>query len=198
MRLLPAIALLLCTTPLAAQSGQEKQEPEKPVTSRDVSVRDVVSTPASDLNIGKQDVPALLVAAQSDPYVLGSLRRCSQIAAAVGELDAVLGDDVDLTGDDPAKRTSATRLTQSAVGSFIPFRGLIREISGANASDRRLALAIQAGYVRRAFLKGVGLQKGCRYPARPATEAMLTQIAAERAATKESERAEKGNRQKDD
>lgn len=195
MRLLPALVLLLCTAPLAAQSAQE---PEKPIVGRDVSVRDVVSTPASDLNIGKQDVPDLLIAAQADPYALGTLRRCSQIAAAVGELNAVLGDDVDLTGDDPAKRTSAARLTQSAVGSFIPFRGLIREISGANASDRRLALAIQAGYVRRAFLKGVGLQKGCRYPARPATEAQLTQIAAERAATKEAERAEKDRRQKDD
>ncbi len=160
MRLIAPALMLLCTTPLAAQAGQEQKEPEKPVTSRDVSVRDVVTTPASDLNIGKQDVPPLLVAAQSDPYMLGNLRRCSQIAAAVGELDAVLGDDVDLTGDDPEKRTSAARLTQSAVGSFIPFRGLIREISGANASDRRLAAAVQAGYVRRAFLKGVGLQKG--------------------------------------
>ena len=45
---------------------------------------------------------------------------------------------------------------------------LIREISGANEQDRRLLLAVQAGFARRAFLKGFGQARGCRYPARAA------------------------------
>ena len=68
------------------------------------------------------------------------------------------------------------------VGSFIPFRGLIREISGANEQERKLQLAIYAGSTRRSFLKGVGYQRGCPWPARPATPAMLAEIASRNAA----------------
>ena len=47
----------------------------------------------------------------------------------------------------------------------------MREISGANAQNRLVESAIQAGVARRAFLKGYGEAKGCRYPARSATRA---------------------------
>ncbi|MGG2005328.1 hypothetical protein [Novosphingobium resinovorum] len=59
------------------------------------------------------------------------------------------------------------------VASFIPFRGLIREVSGANAQDRKVNAAIQAGLTRRGFLKGVGSAKGCRYPASPAPASVV-------------------------
>jgi hypothetical protein len=35
---------------------------------------------------------------------------------------------------------------------------------------------------RRSFLKGVGLQRGCPWPARPATPQILARIAAQNAA----------------
>lgn len=143
-------------------------EPDKPVTERDVSAADVATTPVTDLNLKKEDVPPLLIAAQERPYSLAGLARCPQIAAAVGELDEVLGDDIDLPQED-SRRMSAGRVAQSVVGAFIPFRGVIRELSGANKQERLLQAAIQAGIARRSFLKGYGTARGCRYPARAAT-----------------------------
>jgi hypothetical protein len=64
------------------------------------------------------------------------------------------------------------------VGSLIPFRGIIRELSGANDQQRKVSTAIQAGVARRAYLKGVGQQRGCAYPARAATREMYDQKVA--------------------
>ena len=66
------------------------------------------------------------------------------------------------------------------IGSFIPFLGVIREVSGANAQDRFWNKALYAGTARRAFLKGIGEQRGCAWPARSATPAVLAKRAAER------------------
>jgi hypothetical protein len=70
---------------------------------------------------------------------------------------------------------SPGRVAQSVVGSLIPFRGVIREISGANAHDRALREAVIAGVARRSFLKGIGQARGCRYPARSATLEVFNQ-----------------------
>jgi hypothetical protein len=161
---LPVLALMA-----SPAVGQEKSEnSDTRVTGQDISAEDVVTTPASDLNLKKDEIPALLLAAEERPYVLQGLNTCSQITAAIGQLDAVLGEDIDLP-QEGGRRMMPGRVAQSVVGSLIPFRGLIREISGANAHDRALQQAVLAGVARRSFLKGIGQGKGCRYPARSAT-----------------------------
>jgi hypothetical protein len=150
------------------QTSDKTQAPEKPVTDQNVGPKEIAETPATDLNIKKEPIPLLLVAAQQRPYTLSGLGTCQKLAAAIGELDAVLGDDVDLPQSD-VKRVDAGRVAQSVVGSLIPFRGVIREVSGANAHNREMQAAILAGFARRSFLKGIGQGKGCRYPARSAS-----------------------------
>lgn len=195
MRILSSLVLasLIAASPAMAQKPAEnakeaqkaekddKKDDPKPVTESDVSAGDVATTPLSDLNLKKGEIPPLLIAAQDRPYDLSGMTRCSRLTGAVRELDQVLGYDIDIT--DPEGGTSAGKVAQSAVGSLIPFRGLIREVSGANAQERKLQLAIRAGMARRAFLKGVGLQRGCPYPARPASPQIvantLAAIAAE-------------------
>jgi hypothetical protein len=144
------------------------REPGKPISQQDVSAVDVAATPANDLNLRKEEIPPLLIAAEQHPYSLSGLGNCRRLTAAVGGLDAVLGDDVDFPQADD-RRIRPGRVAQSVVGSFIPFRGLIREISGASEHDRQLQTAILAGVARRSFLKGTGQARGCRYPARAAT-----------------------------
>lgn len=161
-----------CLAASPALARGQQAEPEKPITDRSVSAADVVTTPMNDLNLRKDEIPTLLIAAQSRPYDTAGLKRCPQITTAVRELDAMLGDDLDLPQEDQNKM-SAGRVAQAAVGSFIPFRGLIREISGANSQERKLNAAISAGNSRRAFLKGYGEAKGCAYPARSVTPAAL-------------------------
>lgn len=165
---IPAIvAFALTALPVAAR------DQDKPITDQSVSAVDVAATPVNDLNLRKTEIPALLIRAQEAPYSLAGLRSCPQIASAVGEIDAVLGDDIDLP-QSASNKLNAGKVAQSVVANFIPFRGIIRELSGANNSDRRVQNAVYAGTARRAFLKGVGMQRGCRYPARPAGTAQLS------------------------
>lgn len=175
--ILPAHALAQDTKPAEARPAEQK-EPDKPVTEREPSVGDAVATPASDLNLKKDTIPPLLLTAQERPYDLTGLRRCTDLSARITELDAVLGPDIDLPVD-PKTGLTAGRVAQAAVGSFIPFRGLIRELSGANSQERKIQVAVQAGFARRAYLKGVGEARGCRYPARAAGPAEIAALATE-------------------
>ncbi|WP_159978124.1 MULTISPECIES: hypothetical protein [unclassified Novosphingobium] len=149
------------------------RQDDKAITNRDPDAVDVAKTPINDLNVGRDgEIPALLVKATAEPYAMAGLGKCRQIAGAIQELDEVLGPDIDLPQAE-RDRISAGRVGKWVVASFIPFRGLIREVSGANAQDRKVNAAIQAGLTRRGYLKGLGQAKGCRYPASPAPASVV-------------------------
>jgi hypothetical protein len=153
--------LALAASPSSAQ--------DRPVTDETVTARDVAVTPANDLNLVKDEIPAVLLRAQEDPYSTKGLSRCPHYASAVADLDVVLGPDVDIAAEKSGKLKRG-QVAQSVVGSFIPFRGVIREVSGARKQQQAMEDAIVAGLMRRAFLKGMGLKLGCAYPARPAVK----------------------------
>ena len=180
--ILASLILPVCVhaqeTPQGEPKPVETKDADKSVTDRSPTMGDAIATPATDLNLKKDAIPALLLTAQDRPYSLSGLRRCVEISAAVSQLDAVLGPDIDLPVD-PKTGLTAGRVAQAAVGSFIPFRGLIRELSGANEQERKIQVAIQAGFARRAFLKGVGEARGCRYPARAAGPAEVAALSAQ-------------------
>lgn len=152
------IAAIAMPLPAAAQQGA----PEESV------IKDTANSVTEPFD-GKE-VPPKLLAIQDDPYSLDGLGRCAAIIREVEELDAVLGPDVNAHVDKSrAKKREETagRVAGTVAGSFIPFGGLIGEITGANAERKRYAVAVYAGTVRRGFLKGVGLERGCKAPARP-------------------------------
>jgi hypothetical protein len=155
----PCLALLaaslMASAPLAAQAQQERPD-----------VGDVAMTPLNDLGITSKNIPRILIRAVDDPYTREGLHTCNSIAAEVGRLDAVLGADYDAYAEGKGG-FDVGRLAQGVVGSLIPFRGVVREVSGAASKDRDMAAAITAGMVRRGFLKGMGQQRGCKVPARP-------------------------------
>ena len=175
-----AAPLLLMAGPALAQTATPPPppptSPAKPVTDREPTAVDVVATPATDLNLKKNEIPPILALAEQDPYGLPGGARCPAITAEIEKLNAALGDDIDIAQARDGK-ISAGKVAQSVVGSFIPFRGVIRQLSGASEQERKLQSAINAGTARRGFLKGVGLQRGCAYPARPATPQVLARIA---------------------
>jgi len=168
------IALAVLAWPDAAASAQTEPakpaaaEASRPITDKSVTATDVLTTPLSDLNIQHGRIPQVLIDAEAHPYRIKGLASCPRIAGAVREIDAVLGDDIDLQAE-ARESISVGRVARSVVGSFIPFRGIIRELSGANAQQKKIEAAIYAGMARRAFLKGYGEARGCRYPARSAT-----------------------------
>lgn len=135
---------------------------------QDSTIKDTANSVTEPFD-GKE-VPAKLLAIENNPYSLAGLGKCAAIVKEVGELNDVLGPDVNEQVDkDRAKKREETagRVAGTVAGSVIPFRGLIGEVTGANAERRRYALAVYAGTVRRGFLKGVGLERGCKAPARP-------------------------------
>jgi len=154
--LLASAAMALIAAPAHAQMTEE--EPD---------VEDVARTPLEDFNIDSDDIPEVLIIAAQDPYASDGLGTCNAIVGEVAALDQVLGEDFDLPRDEEGRRISRGRVAQSVVGSFIPFRGIVREVSGANARRREVNTAITAGMVRRGFLKGLGAQRRCSYPAAP-------------------------------
>lgn len=180
--------ILPCTIALGAPALAQTA-----VSQEKVTAGDVVTKPLSDLNIKKDEVPEILVTARDKPYDLTGLKRCPAISAAIANLDEVLGDDIDVARDDGNATIDMGNLAKSVVGSLIPFGGVIREISGANAQQRKWQEAIYAGSVRRAYLKGVGQQRGCAYPARAATAKDAAAVHAARDAAKAKEKDNKGD-----
>lgn len=156
------LLLLAALTAVAACPAHAQVMPEP-------DAKEVAKTPLRDLNIDARDIPEVLQAAVRDPYATAGMGRCNALVSAIAELDMVLGADYDIAEETGDKRISEGRIGQSVVGSIIPFRGLVREATGAASADRELRAAYTAGMVRRSFLKGWGLGRGCAYPARPKT-----------------------------
>ncbi|MFM9935531.1 MAG: hypothetical protein ACKVOL_04960 [Novosphingobium sp.] len=142
------------------------------VAPRNVTAEEVVTKPLSDLNIRKTEIPPILLAARERPYDLAGLRACRTIQSEVGQLNAALGDDIDVAAEktrDEKRGNTVGSVAKSVISSFIPFGGVIREVTGAAANERQWQVALYAGASRRAFLKGYGQARGCHYPARAAT-----------------------------
>lgn len=159
MRPIPFAAMLaLACTAGAAAHAQVMPEPD---------ATEVAKTPLRDLNIDARDIPEVLQIAARDPYATQGMETCNALVTAIAALDTVLGADYDIAEDDGEIRFSEGRIGQGVVGSIIPFRGIVREVTGAAGNDRALRAAYTAGMVRRAFLKGWGQGRGCAYPARP-------------------------------
>ena len=61
---------------------------------------------------------------------------------------------------------------RTAVNTLIPGLGIVRVITGADKQQRRVEAAVYAGSTRRAYLKGIGLARGCKAPAAPTAAAV--------------------------
>ncbi|EGD58485.1 hypothetical protein Y88_0541 [Novosphingobium nitrogenifigens DSM 19370] len=136
-----------------------------------MTAQDIATKPLDDLNIKRDRLAPILDAALADPYGLRNSPTCASLALEIAALDSALGPDIDsaptlTTGE---KRTRAVgTAAREVVSSFIPFDGVVRVVSGANASDRKRQLYLYAGSLRRSFLKGYGVSQHCTFPPLPA------------------------------
>ncbi len=149
-----------------------------PASSSSAPAGSSIQTPMDDLGLRKEAIPPALIEATENPYRLPGTGQCSQLIPAIEALNAALGKDIDMP-QDSGSRLAASDLMNFAASSVIPFRGLIRQVSGASNRQRLMQEAVLAGFARRAFLKGVGQARNCAYPARPADPQI---IAAQNAA----------------
>jgi hypothetical protein len=145
-----------------AAATQPAEQPSKFRQTVDRSGK-IITQPANDVGMAKTAIPPVLQNAQNNPYDLTGLKTCAQLGAAAADLTKVLGPDF-VVGYNK-KENKAGRLAEAGgktiVNALIPFRGLVREVSGAAPAQRRLNDAIDAGFARRGFLRGVAFSRRC-------------------------------------
>jgi hypothetical protein len=158
LRTLASIAILLALSACASRTASR--------------MGSAATTPLSDLNIIRADIPDILVEAQEHPYLAPADAGCGSIAAEIRKLDEVLGADLDAPAADDAPslldrsgdfaEDQAVGAVQRTAEGLIPFRGWVRKLSGAERYSKRVSASITAGSVRRAFLKGISSSRQCR------------------------------------
>jgi hypothetical protein len=128
------------------------------------STTEIVTQPARDVGVSRRAIPPPLQKAAQDPYNLKGLKRCPQLAAEIAQLNGVLG--ADYHAGEAYQENRVAKLAEAGgrtvVNSILPFRSLVREVSGAAPADRRLRAASNAGFARRGFLRGVFVARGCK------------------------------------
>lgn len=130
-------------------------------------VANAATTPLSDLNVVRAEIPEVLKAAAAAPYALPADASCGGLAASIRALDEVLGPDLDAphTSGNPGLldrgEDAATGALQRTAEGVIPFRGWVRKLSGAERYARQVSAAITAGGVRRGYLRGLSAAKAC-------------------------------------
>ncbi len=124
---------------------------------------DIITTPLQDTNLKKKRIPEVLELARGGPYDMAGVGSCASINQKIAALSQVLGTDFDAPEDRrPNRGRQAANVGKSVVQSFIPFRGVIREVTGAAAAQREWDAAVDAGIARRGFLRGIARVRGCR------------------------------------
>jgi hypothetical protein len=149
---------------------------------------DAAITPLSDLNLKREAIPAVLLDAGHAPYAIPADRSCEALRASLHQLDLALGPDLDApdSASDPslldrgtdALENKAVGMVQSTAEGLIPFRSWVRKLTGAERHARKVAAAIAAGGVRRAFLKGWGQAQGCDWRAEASVATAATPASA--------------------
>ncbi len=132
--------------------------------------------PFRDLNIMQDPIPPVLLKAEARPYDLGGVTSCEALTNQVAELDLALGPDLDSPKDRGRDRFSkgadeaasaALEAATSAAEGFLPMRSIIKRVSGAKRYEDHVKHAVLSGTVRRSFLKAIGMEHNCGWPAEP-------------------------------
>ena len=158
--LIGAATLLLAGPALAQTEPSKTQQIEQDAAT-------VAKSPLKDVGVVKDQIPQVLIDARTGTYVLPAPLTCKTIFDAVDALDAELAPDLDAASTQIKSGMSATEIGETVVHGLTPLRSWVRKLSGAEKNANEVQAAIMAGSVRRGYLKGVGLQMGCKPPAAP-------------------------------
>lgn len=140
---------------------------------------DAATGPLEDLNIRKREIPEPLLTAALNPYARPKVLRCAMVREEIAGLDELLGPDMkpkqaaDITDDGflgvSDIETPTRDQIEDHVGGYahsaiigmiarrvnvIPFRSVVRSVTGANRHQSKVTEAYEAGKLRRAYLKG--------------------------------------------
>jgi hypothetical protein len=168
------LSMVACMSSPPAKAPVDSKRDSKP----DSAIESAVKAPLVDLNVLRKKIPKVPETARNSPYAIPEDRRCNELATEISELNRALGADLDAPetpkqtlvkeSSEEAGKAAADVMEDLATG-WIPYRSWMRRLTGAERHSKAVASAIQAGLVRRAFLKGIGEQAHCAFPASPLT-----------------------------
>jgi len=156
--------------PAAAQEAASRQDnagqADEAGKDRDSTLDragDIATQPARDIGITHKEIPQVLQDAVRQPYATPRRPSCQWLREEHARLDAALGPDFDRNAQNNENKAGqlAAAGGEMLVNSLIPFRGVVREVSGAAAADRRRLAAMNAGLARRGYIRGVAATRGC-------------------------------------
>lgn len=158
------MTIAMLTACLACGTAQAKDQAPRKTDGTLQKAGDIATQPGRDVGLDKRDIPQVLQDAVEKPYGPPSSHTCKGMNADMAQLNAVLGEDFAEGRELNENRTGkiAEAVGKTVVNSLIPFRGLVREISGAAPAERRLEAAVTAGIARRGYLRGLATAKGCK------------------------------------
>ncbi len=132
---------------------------EKP-QSTTKQAEDIATQPAKDVGVVKTKIPPVLERAAEIPMVCPAW----PMRADPGRLQRTRhGARPDFAADSDPRKSRWLKITGDTVaGLIVPFRGLVREVSGAASAQRELEAAIAAGFARRAFPARRLPDRGCK------------------------------------
>ncbi|HEX7945421.1 MAG TPA: hypothetical protein VF495_12180 [Phenylobacterium sp.] len=163
----PALMLAGCAHTESRTGPPQRKPPGASTTTYEEARRqavDIGMQPARDVGLSKHEIPPVLESALADPYNIRGLKTCAQLAAAVRTLSDALGPDYQAGGEYHENRMGklAAAGGKSVMNSLIPYRSLVREITGAAPADRHMDAVVDAGLARRGFLRGVQYKQRCK------------------------------------
>ena len=138
--------------------------------------RDAAMQPLADVNIVRPHIAPELERILDDPYRLEAEPDCQELAFQITKLNRVLGPDYDVDIGDGDGRSRTDRgialAGRMAAGVLIPFRSVVREVSGSASAEREYKAALIAGIARRSYLKGIARAEQCPLPRDPYAESL--------------------------
>ena len=167
------IAIAPRPAPAAEPPPTNQGELQTPDRAGTANLSQAAQAPLHDLNIARQGIPPVLLAAITNPYDRPRSLDCGEITREIGVLSSALGADFDEPETPQAPSLTqkngkvALAIVHGAAETLLPFAGFVRTLSGAQRHDQLVIEAITAGSVRRGYLKGLGESHRCPRPASP-------------------------------
>lgn len=130
-------------------------------------------TPLEDIGLRKRKIPEILKMLAENPYTTPATITCDGVKSELADLSIILGPDYDdakkkqatLSAQEQMMEDGGNILSDAVVGfvrsqtDVIPLRSIVRRLTGASSHEKKVAQAVEAGKLRRAYLKGIAHAK---------------------------------------
>lgn len=170
MLILAAPLLIACEGGMPELGGKAAYLTNKPLDVNAQGTRaaafSAALTPLEDIGLRKRQIPEMLQMLSDNPYTPPEKIVCDEVKKEMADLNVLLGADIDtpkvaLSAQDQMIEDGTNMISDAVVGlvrsqaNIVPFRSIVRRLTGAASHEKAVNRAVEAGKLRRAYLRGV-------------------------------------------